>query len=85
MPVPSRRPFASVRALSLRDYCDQKHGRMTKLAKDLGVTVGLVSHWAAGQRPIPVKRALDVQIYTGGVVPVWKTRPDVRWDRVHSA
>lgn len=38
------------------------------LARALGVTQGAICQWLAGMRSIPLKRAIEIERYTAGVV-----------------
>lgn len=51
----------------------------SKLAKQLGCSRQLVSHWRRGRQKIPAERAKAIEEKTGGVILRHELRPDL-WD-----
>jgi hypothetical protein len=47
------------------------------LAQDLGVTVGLISHWARGYRPIAAHHAMKIEKLSKGAVTAAQIAPKV--------
>ncbi|WP_332888354.1 transcriptional regulator [Candidimonas nitroreducens] len=62
----------------VRDACAVMGG-MTKLAQKLGLPVQVVSSWAAGARPVPIIRCVEIEELTGGEVTRKQLRPDDWW------
>jgi len=54
-------------------------GGMTPLAQKRGVPVQVVSGWAAGTRPGPIIRCVEIEELTGGEVTRKQLRPDDWW------
>jgi DNA-binding transcriptional regulator YdaS (Cro superfamily) len=52
-------------------------GSQRALAESLGVSLQAVNQWVNGKRPIPPKRAFDIQKLTGGRVRAASLRPDL--------
>lgn len=49
----------------------------SELARALGVTQGLVSHWVTGRVRITAERAIQIEEVTGGAVTRQELRPDL--------
>ncbi|MFA7437090.1 transcriptional regulator [Castellaniella sp.] len=62
----------------VREACTVMGG-MTPLAKKLGLPVQVVSSWAAGTRPVPIIRCVEIEEITGGEVTRKQLRPDDWW------
>ncbi|TAN28285.1 MAG: hypothetical protein EPN31_09035 [Castellaniella sp.] len=62
----------------VRDACEVMGG-MTKLANKLGIPVPVVSGWAAGTRPVPIIRCVEIEELTGGEVTRKQLRPHDWW------
>jgi DNA-binding transcriptional regulator YdaS (Cro superfamily) len=60
-------------------------GRAAALARALGVLDVMVSHWASGERPIPLPRCPAIERETAGAVTCEELRPDVAWMRIRDA
>lgn len=54
-------------------------GGLSKFSKAIGVRPPTVSEWATGKRPVPIKRCVQIEKLTGGVV----TRKDLRPNDYH--
>lgn len=54
-------------------------GGQTALAQLLGVSAGLVGHWATGRRAVPLSRCAAIEAATG--VKADELRPDAIWQR----
>ena len=64
--------------LPVREACELMGG-MNKLAKKLGLPPPVVSAWAAGTRPVPIIRCVEIEELTGGEVTRKQLRPDDWW------
>ncbi|HEY1181073.1 MAG TPA: YdaS family helix-turn-helix protein [Rhodocyclaceae bacterium] len=51
-----------------------------ELAKRLGCSPALVSHWVTGRKRVSEKQALRIERESCGRVRVEELRPDVPWD-----
>lgn len=67
--------------MTLQRYVSQQRGRQVMLALALGVVPSLVSMWASGARPVPVKRCLEIERATRGLVRAGGLRKDVSFKR----
>lgn len=67
--------------MTLAAYMDEQRGRMTELAKALGIYPSLVSMWVSGERKVAPEWCLAIERFTGGVVTVEELRPDINWKR----
>lgn len=56
-------------------------GGQAELARLLGVSSQAVNQWMMGTRPVPVKRCVDIERATNGVVTRKDLRPD-NWQRI---
>lgn len=65
--------------MNLDTYLKQQRGLASDLARALGVTPTVVSHWASGERPIPPARCPSIERATSGAVTCEELRPDVDW------
>lgn len=54
-------------------------GGQSALAAKIGVSAGLVGHWATGRRPVPLGRCAAIEAETG--VKAEELRPDAIWQR----
>ena len=54
-------------------------GGLSKFSKAIGVRPPTVSEWSTGKRPVPIKRCVQIEKLTGGVV----TRKDLRPNDYH--
>lgn len=59
----------------VRDACEFAGG-VTALAKCLGLPPQVIHNWAAGKRPVPVIRCVEIEELTGGAVTRKQLRPD---------
>lgn len=57
-----------------------RDGRQVDLARELGVSPQAVSQWVKGQRPVPPRIALQIELLTG--VSRHSLRPDVFGEEV---
>jgi DNA-binding transcriptional regulator YdaS (Cro superfamily) len=57
------------------DILDSVNG--ADLARQLGVSRQLVSHWRTGRCRVPAERCRDIERATGGKVTVYDLRPDI--------
>lgn len=67
--------------MTLKRYVTQHRGRQVMLALALGVVPSLVSMWASGARLVPVKRCLEIERATRGLVRAGGLRKDVSFKR----
>lgn len=67
--------------MTLQRYVSQHRGRQVMLALALGVVPSLVSMWASGARPVPVRRCLEIERATRGLVRAGGLRKDVSFKR----
>ena len=51
-------------------------GGATALANALGVSPSMVTNWAKKRRPVPVKRCVEIEKLTNGMVSRKDLRPD---------
>ena len=57
-----------------------KHfGSQKKLAEELGVSLGAISHVVNGRRPIPARWCPIIEEKSGRVFLCENLRPDIRW------
>ena len=61
--------------MKLNDYLS-RHGQKSELARLIGVPPILVTQWSLGQRPVPAKRAVQIEQATLGVVTRQELCPD---------
>lgn len=54
--------------MKLSLYLNQKRGRQSMLAREIGAHAPDVSRWADGTRPIPVAHAAAIERASGGLV-----------------
>ena len=52
-------------------------GSQRAMAKELGVTEGVISQWVCNRRPVSATKVLQVSELTGGRVTPEQLRPDV--------
>jgi DNA-binding transcriptional regulator YdaS (Cro superfamily) len=62
--------------MNLENYCTTISSQ-TGLARELGVTQGLVWQWLNGRTRITAENALLIEEKTGGVVTKEELRPDI--------
>lgn len=67
--------------MTLKQYVICQRGRLTELAKRLGIVPSLVSMWANGRREVPAERCIEIEHATDGQVKTEDLRPDLNWDR----
>lgn len=52
-------------------------GGQTAMARQLGVSQGLIWHWCVGRLKVRAERCGDIEVATGGQVTCHDLRPDV--------
>lgn len=62
-------------------YAQLQRGNLTQLAKDLKVSLPVVSSWVHARRKVPASRCLAIEHATNGLVRAETLRPDLRWTR----
>lgn len=55
-------------------------GNPSQLARRLGVKPPTVYQWVNGERPVPAKRAVQIEGLTGGQISRRDLCPDFPWD-----
>lgn len=63
--------------MNISDYLHQNKISTAKLAKRLGVSQGLVSHWITGRTRITAEKAILIEEKTGGTINRHDLRPDL--------
>ena len=71
--------LAYLRRVSLAQYCQEKRGRMSQLARLLQVALPTVSNWVSWHRRVPAARCLPIEKWTHGRVRAESLRPDLIW------
>jgi transcriptional regulator with XRE-family HTH domain len=66
----------NLRAVKLTSWLRPPHTQ-DAVAKALGVSQGLVSHWLTGRRPVSAEHVLPLSAYTGFEVRPHDLRPDL--------
>ncbi len=61
--------------MNLTEYFGAERGRIARAAKAAGLAPALLSQIAAGDRPVPVRRAAALEAATGYVVRRWHMFP----------
>lgn len=64
--------------MNLKTYAETR-GAAAQLARALGVSSVIVSHWVTGVKPVSAERCLDIERVTGGAVRCEELRPDIAW------
>ena len=59
----------------------QRAGGQAALAKVVGVSPQAVGQWVNHRRPIPLRRAIEIEHWTGGEISRDELRPDIFGDR----
>jgi DNA-binding transcriptional regulator YdaS (Cro superfamily) len=67
--------------MDLSTYLKAERGRAAKLSRDIGVASAWVWQMAAGVRPIPPIKAVDIERATAGMVKRQEMRP-LDWHRI---
>lgn len=62
--------------MNLADYLDRADVSQSRLAKQLGVSAGLIYQWRSGRRPISAKQCTAIERATAGAVTRQELRPD---------
>ncbi|MDB0544074.1 helix-turn-helix domain-containing protein [Ralstonia solanacearum] len=68
--------LAIICGMKLADYLDRPGVSQSRLAKQLGVSAGLVYQWHSGRRPISAKQCTAIERATDGAVTRQELRPD---------
>ena len=61
---------------TLKEWCDEKKGRSSFLVKNLKITWATLRDWKTGEKDIPAKRSVQIELLTNGEIPRQITRPD---------
>jgi DNA-binding transcriptional regulator YdaS (Cro superfamily) len=59
-------------------------GSQVEMARLLQVTAPTVNQWCSGERPVPAKRAVQIEALTGGVVNRTDLCPSFPWRQIAS-
>lgn len=68
-----KKPNHAVRAL-----CDHLGG-LTATARAMGISHPTVAQWASGRRPVPARRALELERLSGGMFKAELLAPHFPW------
>lgn len=71
--------------MNLKQYVSEHRGRVSQLARAIGVSISLVSMWANETRAVPAKWCTKIERATKGKVTVKMLRPDLSWRRWRKA
>ena len=63
--------------MELKTWLDLEYGRVTKLAKAIGVPASFVSNMANGVKPVPFERCRAIEQFTESAVTCEEMRPDL--------
>lgn len=63
--------------MELKTWLDLEYGRVTKLAKAIGVPPSFVSNMANRVKPVPIERCRQIEQYTESAVTCEEMRPDL--------
>ncbi len=63
--------------MNISDYLQNNAISTSKLAKQLGVSQGLVSQWITGRTRITAEKAVLIEEKTGGMINRHDLRPDL--------
>jgi DNA-binding transcriptional regulator YdaS (Cro superfamily) len=63
------------------EWVRAERGRQSALARHLNLKAPTVSEWVIGERPVPVRYALDIEAFTGGAVTRCDLLPTT-WRRI---
>lgn len=63
--------------MHLHEYLRDSGSTQSELAKQVGVTQGMVHQWLSGRRKISASRVLDISRATRGKVTPHELRPDI--------
>ena len=67
--------------LNLKNYLNDKgHGGISELARKINAHINDVGCWARNKRSVPVKRCVQIEKLTDGVVTRRELRPDDYWE-----
>ena len=61
--------------VAVKTACEMAGG-LTSLARQIGVSPPTVTQWSNGDRPVPTKRCVSIELITGGRVSRKELRPD---------
>jgi DNA-binding transcriptional regulator YdaS (Cro superfamily) len=68
---------AIVRRMNLSEYLEKDTTTAAALARQLGVSPGMVYQWKVGIRQVPITRCEQIETLTVGKVSREELRPDV--------
>lgn len=67
--------------MDLKQYIATERGRATRLAKQLGISTSYLSQMAGGVAPVSEERAVQIEVFTDGLVSRRDTFP-TRWEKI---
>jgi DNA-binding transcriptional regulator YdaS (Cro superfamily) len=67
--------------MDLSTWLKSERGRQVALAKHLNVTTPTVSEWVNSDRPVPLRHAAEIELFTGGAVTRRAMFPN-DWQRI---
>lgn len=70
-----------MRQMNMPEYLKAQRGRVSDVARRLGMHPAYVSQIANGRRPVPAERAADFESVSGGQVRRWEMFP-ADWHRI---
>ena len=59
-------------------------GSQAEMARRLNVAAPTVNQWCSGERAVPAKRALQIEVLTNGVVSRVDLCPSFPWNQIDS-
>lgn len=77
-------PYSPVMQEKLANIAKQSGG-YSAFARKLGVRPQTLLQWCNGQRPIPIRRALDIERASGGKLKAVELFPDIYGPRQEAA
>lgn len=67
--------------MKIPDYLAHAVKTNASFASELGVPPSLLSQWANDVRPVPPRRAIEIERKSGGLVTREELCPDIDWRR----
>ena len=67
--------------MKISDYLAHSEKTNAAFATDLEVPASLLSQWSTGVRPVPPRRAIEIERKSGGLVTREELCPDIDWRR----
>ncbi len=67
--------------MKIHEYLESSGKTNAAFATELVVPASLLSQWATGVRPVPPRRAIEIERKSGGSVTREELCPDIDWRR----